>query len=371
MERGRSRDRGSYSRRTRARDESAIGRRACLKLFGAVTASAAGVAAGSDVVRAASDGYGEAGHGEGAYGGEGSGFVVSSLDATGVDATSATLVGELSSLGGADSADCYFEWRRAGASDWTATTKRTLSSTGSFGASLSGLDDGAEYEYRAAGAAADGEVDTGSTVTFATVDGSPTVTTGTASGITDSGATLNGELSDLGGASSVDCSFEWRPVGTSSWNATAAQTRTSAGPFSADVGGLSNGTDYEYRAVAGASDGDAGTGSTVAFTTDGAITAPTVDAYSVTEAGSPNPHCEITAEWRVSDADGDLESVGVEVRDAAGSVVMESTTGVSGGRAAGVDTFTVKHAAGQTFDVVVTVTDAAGNSDGRTRAVTE
>lgn len=362
--------RDGYSRRAGTRNDSRIGRRECLKLLGATTATVAGVAAGSGVGRAASGNYGEAGFGEGLYGGDG-GIGVSTRDATSVDATSATLVGELSDLDGAASADCYFEWRRAGASGWTATTKQTLSSTGSFSASLSGLEDGVDYEYRAVGAAADGDVDTGSTVAFATVEEPPTVSTGAASDITDSATTLNGELSDLGGASSADCAFEWRSVGTSSWNTTAARTLSNAGPFSADISGLSNGADYEYRAVATASDGDTGTGSTVAFATDGGNAAPLVDSYSVTEAGSPNPHCEITAEWSVSDADGDLETVGVEVVDAAGSVVDSTTTSVSGASADGADSFTVKHATDRTFDVVVAVTDAAGNSDGRTREVTE
>lgn len=271
MEGGGNDGRDGYSYRVGMRDDSRIGRRECLKLLGAATATVAGVAAGSGVGRAASGEYGEAGFGEGLYGGDG-GFGVSTRDATGVDATSATLVGELSDLGGADSAGCY---------------------------------------------------------------------------------------------------FEWRSVGASSWNTTATRTLSKAGPFSADISGLSNGTDYEYRAVAAASDGDTGTGRAVAFATDGGNTAPLIDSYSVTEAGSPDPHCEITAEWSVSDADGDLEAVGIEVVDAAGSVVMESTTSVSGDSASGTDTLTLKHVRGQTFDVTVTVTDAAGNSDRRTREVAE
>ena len=369
MEGGRNDGRGC-SYRVGTRDDSRIGRRGCLKLLGAATATVAGVAVGSGVGRAATGVYGEAGFGERQYGGDG-GFGVSTQGATDVDATSATLVGAVSDLDGASSADCYFEWRRAGASDWTATPKQTLSSTGSFGAGLSGFEDGVDYEYRAVGAASDGDVDTGSTVVFATVEDSPTVTTGAASGTTDSEATLNGELSDLGGASSADCYFEWRSVGASSWSATPTRTLSNTGPFSADISGLSNGTDYEYRAVTTASDGDTGTGGTVTFATGGGNTAPLIDSYSVSEAGSPNPHCEIRTEWSVSDADGDLETVGIEVVDDAGSVVMESVTGVSGASASGTDTFKLKQVDGQTFDVAVTVTDAAGGSDSWIRTVTE
>jgi subtilisin len=367
---GRVGDRETQSCSTERSDSSRIGRRACLKLVGVAAASATGVAVGSDPVRAASDGYGEAGYGEGPYGGDG-GFTVSTGEATSVDATSATLGGELSDLDGADSADCYFEWRRTGASSWTATTEQTLSSTGSYSERLSGLEDGVEYEYRAVGSASDGDSATGDTVTFATTDDAPAVATDDPSDVTDSTATLNGSLNDLGGADSADCAFEWRSVGASSWNTTATRTLSSTGSYSADVSGLSSGTDYEYRAVVTASDGDTDAGGTTSFTTDGGSTAPSVDSYSVTEAGSPNPHAEITADWSVSDADGDLDRVEVEVSDASGTVVDAATTGVSGGSAAGTDEFKIRHANGQTFDVTATVTDAAGNSDSRTRSITE
>ena len=369
MKGGGGADRALRSDRGEEPSEASIGRRACLKLVGVAAASTVGLAVEGDVVRAASDGYGQAGLGEKGYGG--SGFSVSTQSPTSVDTTSATLDGKLSDLDGANSADCYFEWRRSGASSWRTTEERTLSSTGTYSASLSELSDGVDYEYRAVAAASDGDAATGGTVTFATTENSPSVTTDAPSTVTTSSATLNGSLDDLGNASSVDCAFEWRAVGTASWNSTATQTRSSTGTFSADVSGLSSGTDYEYRAVVTASDGDDAVGGIASFTTDAGSTAPSVDAYSVTEAGSPNPHCEITADWSVSDADGDLDAVEVTVSDTSGTVVDAARTDVSGRSASGTDEFTVKHARGRTFDVRVTVTDAERNSDGRTRTVTE
>ncbi|PSQ17817.1 serine protease [Halobacteriales archaeon QS_8_69_26] len=94
------------------------------------------------------------------------------------------------------------------------------------------------------------------------------VSTDSASSVGTSSATLNGTLNDLGGASSADCYFEWRQSGASSWNVTSGQTLSSTGSFSEDISGLSESTDYEYRAVADASDGDSDTGSTSTFTTD-------------------------------------------------------------------------------------------------------
>jgi subtilisin family serine protease len=94
------------------------------------------------------------------------------------------------------------------------------------------------------------------------------VSTGSASSVGETSATLNGSLDDLGGASSADVYFEWRQTGASSWNATATRTLSSTGSFSDDVSGLTKGTEYEFRVVGDASDGDSDTGGTVTFTTD-------------------------------------------------------------------------------------------------------
>jgi hypothetical protein len=271
----------------------------------------------------------------------------------------------------------------------------------------------------------------------------------------ETSATLKGSLDDLGGASSSDVYFEYRQAGNSSWSATAVQARSSTGSFSRDVGDLSSGTDYEFRAAADASDGDADTGSTATFTTDseslngleidgsnigqripyeitvsgdivkgdrandndtisgstadgqvnggidtyefsGGVTdvqisedvpiyvngsrldlsqfsdsTPSVDRYEITEAESRNPHANITAEWDVSDPDGDLATGLVEVVDSSGTVVDSSETSIGGDGHYGVDYFEIKHVDGETFDVRLTVTDANGNQATATRTVTE
>ncbi len=297
---------------------------------------------------------------------------VSTGSASGVTATGATLNGSLDDLGGASSADVAFEYRQVGASTWSSTATQTLSSTGTFSDSVSGLAENTDYEFRAVASASDGDTDTGTAVTFTTSDDPPVVSTGSASDVTETSATLSGSLDDLGGASSADCSFEYRQVGASSWSSTATQTLSSTGSFSDSVSGLSSGTDYEFRAVASASDGDTDTGTAVTFTTDSAGgTAPAVDSYVVTEAGSPNPHAEITADWSVSDADGDLSSVLVEVFDSTSARVDAASTNVSGSSAAGTDQFKIKKARNESFDVVLTVTDAAGETATATRTVTE
>ncbi len=292
--------------------------------------------------------------------------------ATDVTDTAATLNGTLDDLGSASSADVYFQYRQVGASSWTATAAQTLSSAGSYSQDVSGLSSGVDYEFRAVADASDGQSDAGTTATFTTGSGdtSVAVSTDSVTDVTDAAATLNGTLTDLGGASSADVSFEYREVGASTWSSTAAQTLSSTGSFSETVSGLSAGTDYEFRAVADASDGDSDVGSTATFTTEsGGSTAPAIDSYTVTESGSPNPHAEITADWAVSDADGDLDTVVVEVFDSTGSLADSATTNVGGSSASGSDSFKIKQGGGTTYDVTLTVTDAAGNSTSRTESV--
>lgn len=248
-----------------------LNRRSYLKITGAIAVSAATVSVGSNSARAESDGYGEAGFGEGPYGGNG--FSVTTENPTDVGATSATLNGELVDLNGSESGDCYFEWRKTDASSWNTTATQTLSSTGTFSDSLSGLEESVEYEYRAVGDTSDGDSDTGTTASFTTTTtttDSPAVTTEAPSNVGTTSATLNGTLDDLGGASSVDCYFTWRKVGARAWEwkSTPIQTLRATGSFSANVSGLEDGVEYEYKAVAETSDGDSDAGTTASFTTE-------------------------------------------------------------------------------------------------------
>ncbi|WP_396610542.1 DNRLRE domain-containing protein [Haloferax sp. S1W] len=289
-----------------------------------------------------------------------------------VGETTATLEGTLTDLGGAASADVSFEYRKVGASNWATTATQTLSATGSFSESVDGLTDGVEYEYRAVATASDGDTATGSVVTFTTTDDPPAVTTGSATNVGETTATLEGSLDDLGNAASADVGFEYREVGASSWSGTTPQTLSATGGFSTAVDGLASGTDYEFRAVVDASDGDTATGSSVPFTTTESTNhPPAIDDYTVTELGSPNPHAEIIADWAVSDADGNLRRVMVEVVDSGGQTVGRSETSVGGTSATGRDEFKIKHVRGERFDVTLTVTDSDGATANATQSVRE
>lgn len=326
----------------------------------------------------ASEGYGAGGYGDGPYGDESTdsdgSVVVSTGTAADVRTTSVTLTGSLDDLGGASLADCSFEYRQTGASSWSATASETLSSIGSFSASVSGLLAGTEYEFRALASDSDGDTDTGSTVTFTTQSETAlSMSTGAASDVGSSSATFAGSLEDLGGADSVECAFEYRPASSDSWTATRSETLSSTGTFSTSVSGLSSGTDYEYRALGNASDSDSDTGKTATFKTEAASTesSPVVEVYSVTEAGSPNPHAEITADWTVSDPDDDLDVLTVIVTDESGTMVDQASTDVTGSTASSSNYFKIKHVDGRRFDVTLTVVDQQNNSMSASRTLTE
>lgn len=188
--------------------------------------------------------------------------------------------------------------------------------------------------------------------------------------VTTSEATLNAEVTDFGGASSVEVRFEYRQAGASRWAATESQSLSTVGAASATVGDLRSGTDYEYRAAVVASDGDTATSTARTFTTRATATPPVIDGFEVSERGSPNPHAEISATWQVSDADGDLQKVAVEVRDADGKLRRSTSVGVSGGTASGAPSFRIKKGDGATYECILEVTDAAGRTASRTRTVT-
>ena len=65
----------------------------------------------------------------------------------------------------------------------------------------------------------------------------------------------NGDLIDLDGASEVNVSFEYRPVGDSSWNESSVETVSSTGSFDRVIDGLNSNTEYEFQALA--TDGEA------------------------------------------------------------------------------------------------------------------
>jgi hypothetical protein len=78
----------------------------------------------------------------------------------------------------------------------------------------------------------------------------PAVATNIASNITDTTATLNGNLSDSGSATRVNVNFQYG-TSTSYGTLTPIQTLTAGGAFQANITGLTPGTTYHFQVNAG------------------------------------------------------------------------------------------------------------------------
>jgi surface glycoprotein (TIGR04207 family) len=176
--------------------------------------------------------------------------LVSTNSPSNVQATSATLEGSLDSLGGASSADVYFIYWEQGNKDSTKTftAKQTLSSTGSFSESISGLEEDTTYVYQAV-AETDSASDLGSETSFTSDN---VVKTNAASGVQATSMTLEGTLESLDSQSSADVYFIYWEQGkkSSTKTFTAKQTLSSTGSFSESISGLEEDTTYVYQAAA-------------------------------------------------------------------------------------------------------------------------
>ena len=101
--------------------------------------------------------------------------------------------------------------------------------------------------------------------------GNVAVSTDPATDVTNTSATLNGNLTSLGGADNASVAFEyWEQGDEANATAVSAGLLESAGTFSAGVSGLENETTYVYVAAAEADDGRTATGGEVTFTTGAA-----------------------------------------------------------------------------------------------------
>jgi subtilisin len=275
-----------------------------------------------------------------------------------VGTTTATLAGEVTAIWAVDGADVFFEY----AGTFTDPVRRTA--TGPVETSVSGLADGREYEYRIVAEGDGGTTDRGPWVTFSTETSDLAVSTTNAYEDSTS-AQLNGFLDALGGADSVDVGFDWGERGAGLPNAADAGSRSTADSFSATVSGLSKDTQYEVRARGTASDGRTATGDVLTFTTTSDSTPPAVDRFALTLEGN-NAWVRVLASWRVSDPDGDLDAVDLELTAGDGSVLDTATVDVAGSSATGETRLEAKSKASE-FAVTITVTDAADNTDSRTQ----
>lgn len=196
------------------------------------------------------------------------------------------------------------------------------------------------------------------TVTLAADDAVLSVDTAPASDVSDTEATLRGELSALEGIDEATVYFEYRRIGRSYWESTGSTTRTSEGDVEEAVSGLSTGTQYEFRAVAESADGDLReTGETESFATERSRARPGIDRWNVGTTDTRNPHAYIDVEWEVSHRDGLLNTVVIEVEAVDGSASETMRASVSGETASGGSTIRVLHGENATYEVALTAVD--------------
>ena len=99
------------------------------------------------------------------------------------------------------------------------------------------------------------------------VDGPVASSTGSATEVGRTSATLTGTLTELGGADSADVAFEWGPVTDGLLYTTGTQRLSAPGDVTASIEDLMPGTEYGFRIVAAGSNGSTDTGVERQFTT--------------------------------------------------------------------------------------------------------
>jgi hypothetical protein len=193
--------------------------------------------------------------------------------ASGLTKTSASLAGTVNPNGNATT--CQFDYGTTAAYGQSAPCNSNPGSGSSavgVSATLSGLTPGTTYHYRLEATNSGGTTKDATDHTFTTVVNAPTVTTGSASGISQTAASVGGSVNPNTG-NVTDCHIDY---GTSaSYGSQAACTPSpgsgsSAVNVSAALSGLSTGTAYHFRVVAtnagGTTNGGDATFSTLADT---------------------------------------------------------------------------------------------------------
>jgi hypothetical protein len=189
--------------------------------------------------------------------------------ASSVSQTTATLNATVNPNGGAASA-CEFQWGTTAGYGNTASCAQTVGSgTGPVAvtANLTGLTPNTIYHYRIV-ATNPGGTSYGSDKTFTAEITAPTVVTGTASGVSETLATLNATVNPDGGTVS-NCQFQWGTTPSYGNTIACAQTvgsGTSPVAATANLTGLAPNINYHYRIVATNSSGTSN-GSDQTFTT--------------------------------------------------------------------------------------------------------
>ena len=216
---------------------------------------------------------------------------VSTGTASNITVSGATLNGALVNMGTSSIVSVRFDWGLT-TSYGNTTAASTLTNIGASSAAVTGLTSNTVYHFRVKAIGSSTVYGNDATFKTSTPIVAPTVTTGTASNITVSGATLNGALVDMGTSSIVSVRFDWG-LTTSYGNTTAASTLTNIGASSAAVTGLTSNTVYHFRVKAIGSSTVYGNDATFTTTTSTPVSGNTVGTVVGTPvaSGEANEYC--------------------------------------------------------------------------------
>ena len=204
---------------------------------------------------------------------------VTTNNASGIGLTQATLNGNLWHMGGASSCDVYFLYGTDQNSLNQQTTPETMTTIGTFQATLISLVTNTTYYYKAV---AENDADTWDGDILAVIPGQPIVISRQPAEIGKDHAILKAELWNTGGTATCNVWFVYSNVNPNQLDQTTPpQTMNTTGPFQAYIGNLTKATTYWYRAVA--DNGIArGFGDIIEFSTT-----PTAQILTSGELGKP------------------------------------------------------------------------------------
>ncbi len=200
--------------------------------------------------------------------------------ASSVAQTSATLNGSITATGGANATQSGFAYGTSSSLTTNVSTSTLGAQTGtaSFNEGVTGLTCNTTYYFRAY-ATNTGGTGYGSITSFITSACAGTVTTQSASSLTLSSATLNGNITATGGANATVRGFAYGL--TTAYGATTTEAGSfGTGAYTADISNLTCNTTYNFRSY---STNTAGTsyGSNTTLTTS-ACAAPTLTTSAAT-----------------------------------------------------------------------------------------
>lgn len=214
---------------------------------------------------------------------------VSVSAASAVATSTATFNGSIDDTGGANATTRGFEY---GTTDSYGTIVSTNGSydTGSFSSNVTGLACSTLFHYRSYATNSSGTASS-TDQTFSTTACPPTVSVPTASSVTSFTATLNGEITDIGGASVTTRGFEYGTSTSAYIQSTSTSGTYSAETFSLPADNMQCNKTYYVRAYA------TNSGSTVSSTATTFTTSACPTDFYVSPTGSSLNNGSIGYPW--------------------------------------------------------------------------